>query len=289
MDVLMLRSILIFTVGSCLQIGSVSAAVVQVDGVMDSNDTYTKAITANWINAHKTEFSIYDDWSDTTTVWYTTDTDYLYLYIEAPLYAKNMVWGTGCDAACTAEYSDQYGTHHNDALVMDYAGATGSEAADFEVITGVNFNGSYLGKSQGKKDSSKGKKNHSKGKKNSLKSKNNPLKGKKNPSKAGTGVALYASSHDWLLDNGCDTTNCAASTVEMSFEFALDRNVVDEDDIIASIQTPAHGIVFHLSPERRASAVPISPDPISAVPVPAAAWLFGSALGLLGWMRRKSS
>jgi len=26
-----------------------------------------------------------------------------------------------------------------------------------------------------------------------------------------------------------------------------------------------------------------------AVPVPAAAWLFGSALGLLGWMRRKAS
>jgi hypothetical protein len=27
----------------------------------------------------------------------------------------------------------------------------------------------------------------------------------------------------------------------------------------------------------------------AAIPVPAAAWLFGSALGLLGWMRRRAA
>ena len=28
---------------------------------------------------------------------------------------------------------------------------------------------------------------------------------------------------------------------------------------------------------------------VAAVPIPATAWLFGSALGILGWIRRKKS
>ena len=34
--------------------------------------------------------------------------------------------------------------------------------------------------------------------------------------------------------------------------------------------------------------VSITPVLIVAIPVPAAVWLFGSALGLLGWIRRQS-
>ena len=33
----------------------------------------------------------------------------------------------------------------------------------------------------------------------------------------------------------------------------------------------------------------VAPGNISAVPVPAAVWLFGSALGVMGWMRRKAT
>jgi hypothetical protein len=248
MDVLILRSvflrsILIMTVGCFLQIGSVSAAVV-VDGVNNGDDTYTNQFQAKWTNGHEKE-SIYDDWSDETTVRWAEDADYMYLYLEVPLYAKTMVWGTGCDdAACLDEYKDHYATHHGDTLVMDYGKATGSEKTEFDVIFG---GGSYEGKLQGASN--------------------------------GAGIVEFASSLDWLLDNGCDTTNCGASGVEMSFEFKFDLTEVVRNDIIASLEDPAQGLVFHLSPERRAGVVP----------VPAAAWLFGSSLGLLGWMRRRAA
>ena len=34
---------------------------------------------------------------------------------------------------------------------------------------------------------------------------------------------------------------------------------------------------------------PVRPGDIGVVPIPPAAWLFGSALGVMGWMRRKIS
>ena len=233
-----------------MAVGTANAAAVTVDGVKDGNDSYTDSFTANWINGHKTADSIYNDWSDQTTVWWTTDADNMYLYLEAPLYAKAMVYGDGCDVACTAEYFDHWDTHHNETpdkpFRMDYKTATGSEKIVYDVIFG---GGTYEGKLQGKSK--------------------------------GPGINDYASSLEWLLGNAtCDMTDCAASTVEMSFEFALDLGVVNVANVIASIEQPAEGLVFHLSPERRALFAPI--------PVPAAAWLFGSALGLLGWMRRKS-
>ena len=238
----------IFLVVVCfLQVTNVSAAVVQVDGVMDGSDSYTDSFTANWTNGHKTEFSVYADWTDQTKVFYTTDAGSLFVYMEVPLYAKAMVYGAGCDAACTAEYFDHWDTHHNGSLVMDYKTATGSEKTEFDVTFG---GGSYEGKLQG--------------------------------NTKGDGVLDFATSLQWLLGNNtCDMTDCAASAVEMSFEWKFDLNYISVAQLRATLEDPAMGLVFHMSPERRILASP--------VPVPAAVWLFGSALGLLGWMRRKAT
>ena len=47
-------------------------------------------------------------------------------------------------------------------------------------------------------------------------------------------------------------------------------------------------ISLNLGGDYPISLIVFGPVTASAVPVPAAAWLFGSAIGLLGWMRRRS-
>ena len=51
----------------------------------------------------------------------------------------------------------------------------------------------------------------------------------------------------------------------------------DFSGVATSIKNTNSGVVFA-----------VRPGDVGVVPIPATAWLFGSALGLLGWMRRKS-
>ena len=58
---------------------------------------------------------------------------------------------------------------------------------------------------------------------------------------------------------------------------------------LVSIQEAMCGSPTCVPVDQIARSAENSSATISAVPVPAAAWLFGSALGLLGWMKRRTS
>ena len=94
---------------------------------------------------------------------------------------------------------------------------------------------------------------------------------------------VVATSLDWVLDNGCDTSSCDRKDIPMAFEFRFDNfSDQDIDDLIAVMQSGF--VVFHLSDERQGELS------LTTVPVPAAAWLFGSALlGLFGVSKKKAA
>jgi hypothetical protein len=284
-----------------------NAAGVVVDGVMDAKDSYSSSFTANWYNGHKREDSMYGDGTKTTEVYTASTGNQLFLYMEVPIYAKNMVWGSGFDSAALIDYQDQWLTHHNGTLNMDYGTATGSEKVIFSGYAaalqggtsgpasatsaqasakkdkqGKKSKGSKGKGSKGKKGKgSKGKGSKGKGSKGKG-SKGKGSKGKgskgKDSSAGGSGgdMVNYATSHGWLLANGiCDTQDCAADTTTMSFEFEYDLAPLEAAALLAAIKND--GIEYHLSPEMRSSQVPI----------PAAVWLFGSALAGLGFAKRR--
>ena len=271
-----------------------NAAGVVVDGVMDAKDSYSSSFTANWYNGHKREDSMYGDGTKTTEVYTASTGNQLFLYMEVPIYAKNMVWGSGFDSSALIDYQDHWLTHHDGTLNMDYGTATGSEKVIFSG-TAAALQGGTSGpasatsaQASAKKDKQgKKSKKNKKGKKGKgSKGKGSKGKGSKGKGSKGKGssaggsggdIVNYATSHGWLLANGiCDTQDCAADTTTMSFEFEYDLAPLEAAALLASIKND--GIEYHLSPEMRSSQVPI----------PASVWLLGSALfGTFAWARRK--
>lgn len=242
-------------------------ADITLDGVFDSGDMYTHSETVTWFNGHKSEESIYGDFdsqSYTTTIQYGTGTlagdtsgqEYFFLFVEAPLYAKNMIWQdldwrdqfplinddptVGLTEADVASYRVHHETHHDPgSMKLDFGGATGSEKMIFLDADGDK---------QFEADLADG-------------------------SDSDFGLIASVDSAAYLLDNGLATEELSLArdtTMSFEFQFAIDSDLNDE--LLGYVR---NGIEFHLSPER------------GLVPAPGALALLGMGGLVLARRRRR--
>lgn len=225
-----------------------------------TNSGYANTESIGWINGHHTENSAYGDGSGASTTWDQTtmrwgsalqvggspDQEYFFLYIEAPLYAKDMQWSP--DAVNDTNIVDFYqydlggkNLHQSDSKVndLDYGNATGSER--------INWGGT---------DSNPVERDDYKA--------NFPNGG------SGPGVIDVKDSIDYLLSNGLitdssgnvvssvsglnDNTKSYNADIPMAFEFKFQ----DQNAFEAARDAARLGVVFHLSPEK-------IPEPSSAL------------------------
>jgi len=253
-----------------------NAAGFTYDGVSDG-DPYTRVFDVSWFNGHDQATYPSTDLSNKTTVRYGKGTDagtpgdsteYSWLFLEVPLYAKNMVWGDAFDplknpdgAAAANDLLAGYG-----GKALNFGDATGSEK--------VLFGESSLG------DGKKG---------GSGLTMLDLYNGTINDQTPSWNVLGFKDSTDYLLGAGSGecgianaATDCNATGRTMSFEVKLTALNGGGTDGGAGLQADLEqfGVSFHLSPDATL-------DPPSEIPVPAAFWLFGTALiGFIGFSRR---
>jgi hypothetical protein len=262
------------------------------DGIVTNNnpadpntaDSYTEQYSVKWWDAHGAT-TAYPQWQGDdpgetgATVRYgkgidianagTVDesTEYSWLFLEVPLLAKNMIYQATKDLF-TADDIAFYGE------ILNFDKATGSEK--------VVFGDSDLGDG---KDAGGG------GSGLVLldfaKSKDYDGVAGIDDNNDSWDVIDFRDSTDWLLGAGSaecgagndPATDCYANERTMSFEVKL-AALANSNSLITAIQT--NGLAFHLSPE----CVECD-DGVSEIPVPAAFWLFGTALiGFIGYSRR---
>ena len=218
--------------------GSGGAASIVVDGVYDSSsDTYGNSKEIVWFPGHKSDESIYND-NPKTTIRYEEDSanERFFLYVEVPLYAKNMVWenldwkkdlslsnansSTGLTEADIASYRIHHETHHKPGeMKLDFGGATGSEKMEL-----VDRNGKVIFTADLTGDAD---------------------------NKFGLVQDGFKDSVDYLFDKGLATEGLSLNrNTKMSFEFEFAGPEYGE--LLDYIEDPdgGVGVVFHLSPER---------------------------------------
>ena len=148
----------------------------------------------------------------TTTVHYGSgtleggsSTEYFFLYLEAPLYAKNLIWDenegnttapfTVLTPLDFAPYLGHYGNHHDfNKFKMNFKTATGSEKVE---INDANGSAVFAANFAGDADSD-------------------------------FGLVGYKDSYDYVIDNNlCDDSLCLERKRTMAFEFQFTKNTTD--------------------------------------------------------------
>ncbi len=264
---------------SLIPIQTAAAGGVTLDGVSDG-DSYEGSKTATWYNGHKSDKSVYGDFGDqkgSTTVRWHADANFFYVFVEAPIGAKNMIWEnnstanwglplsntdatTGLTESDAAPYRVQHETHHGAGdLKLDFGGATSSEKL---VLVDSNGNSVFEADLAGNADNN-----------------------------YGLVSGGFKDSVDYLLDNGLATQALSLNrdrTMSFEFKFAYDGGAGGTGDNAAFLALFDNGIEMHLSPERGlTTGTPPTPP---AVPLPpAAAMGLGllAGLGLIGRLRKR--
>ena len=199
---------------------------VKLDGIFTGADQYMTSESVKWYNGHSGEYGTAATAKYSTMIRYgvataagdLSGTKYFYVFVDVPLYAKNMVWGAGM----TAEEVGQYGKR------LDFNGATGSEKFMFNDSTGkdlltVDYAANLAGKDPG----------------NAL------------------GLIAFKDSADYLFANGlADKTSSANHDVTMSIEMQFAVNADNNKKVIELARngldvhlSPSRGLMPDTVPE----------------------------------------
>ena len=267
--------------------GGASAAFVH-DGILTTPGEYANSFETEWYNDHSTLAFPLGGGQTTTVRWENTGSEFR-LYVQAPLSAKNMIWGNFFDLSTNpgneAEALQYYQAwcspndgnpaakdgsncdHHDDGFdAANASDPTHPEKTFIEKILSDDFKTMV--------DSE------------SIRIDGTDFKLKDTKEPATKNGALAYSSLTYIFDNngtgelfdGCDEDGCGALNTPMSLEMVF-SDASEGEALKNWLANPENDLLFHLSPERG-----------SVIPVPAAFWLFGSGLlGLVVIARRKKN